>query len=52
MIADAIFLPDPGNAARKFRGTEVYFDTLFLLNALGYGGEAQREPCIELLNLL
>jgi hypothetical protein len=35
MLADAIFLPDPGNASRKFRGTEVYFDTPFLLNALG-----------------
>lgn len=52
MLADAIFLPDPGNAARKFRNTEVYFDTPFLLNALGYGGEAQREPCVELLELL
>ena len=51
MLADAIFLPDPGNAARKFRDTEVYFDTPFLLNALGYGGEAQREPCVELLEL-
>jgi len=51
MLADAIFLPDPGNAARKFRVTEVYFDTPFLLNALGYGGEAQREPCVELLEL-
>jgi hypothetical protein len=52
MLADAIFLPDPGNASRKFRDTEVYFDTPFLLNALGYGGEAQREPCVELLDLL
>ena len=52
MLADAIFLPDPGNASRKFRDTEVYFDTPFLLNALRYGGEAQREPCVELLDLL
>ncbi len=52
MLADAIFLPDPGNATRKFRDTEVYLDTPFLLNALGYGGEAQREPCVELLELL
>ena len=52
MLADAIFLPEPDNVARKFRDTEVYFDTPFLLNALGYGGEAQREPCVELLNLL
>lgn len=52
MLADAIFLPEPGNAARKFRDTEVYFDTPFLLNALGYSGEAQRQPCVELLELL
>ncbi len=52
MLADAIFLPEPGNALRRFRDTEVYFDTPFLLNALGYGGEAQREPCVELLELL
>jgi hypothetical protein len=52
MLADAIFLPDPGNASRKFRDTEVYLDTPFLLNGLGYGGEAQREPCVELLDLL
>ena len=51
MLADAIFLPDPGNASRKFRDTEVYFDTPFLLNALGYGGEAQGEPSVELLEL-
>ena len=52
ILADAIFLPDPGNASRKFRETEVYFDTPFLLNALGYGGEAQKEPCVELIDLL
>jgi predicted RNA-binding protein YlqC (UPF0109 family) len=52
MLADAIFLPDPGNASRKFRDTDVYFDTPFLLNALGYSGEAQQEPCVELLELL
>lgn len=52
MLADAIFLPDPGSASRKFRNTEVYFDTPFLLNALGYSGEAQRAPCVELLELL
>ena len=45
MLADAIFLPDPGNASRKFRDTEVYFDTPFLLNALGYGGEAKGTLC-------
>lgn len=52
MLANAIFLPDPGNADRNFRNTEVYLDTPFLINALGYGGESQKEPCLELLRLL
>ncbi len=52
MLANAIFLPDPGSVLRKFRGTEVYFDTPFLIDALGYGGESQQAPCLELLDLL
>ncbi len=32
--------------------TNPHLDTPFLLNALGYGGEAQREACVELLDLL
>jgi hypothetical protein len=52
MLANAIFLPDPGSASRRFRNTEVYFDTPFLLDALGYDGESQQEPCQELLELL
>lgn len=52
MLANAIFLPDPGSASRRFRNTEIYFDTPFLLDALGHGGESQRESCQELLELL
>jgi len=52
MLANAIFLPDPNQAARKFKNTEVYFDTTFLIYALGYAGEARRSPCVELLELL
>ncbi len=52
MLANAIFLPDPGSASRRFRDTEVYFDTPFLIKALGYEGESQREPCLELLDLI
>lgn len=52
MLANAIFLPDPDQAAKKFKNTEVYFDTTFLIYALGYAGEARKSPCIELLNLL
>jgi hypothetical protein len=52
MLANAIFLPDQSQVARKFRFTEVYFDTSFLLFALGYAGAARQEPCVELLHLL
>jgi hypothetical protein len=52
MLASAIFLPDPAQAERKFRNTEVYFDTAFLIFALGYAGEPRRAPCAELLRLL
>jgi len=52
MLANAIFLPDPNQAAKKFKNAEVYFDTTFLIYALGYAGEARRSPCVELLELL
>lgn len=52
MLANAIFLPDPTRATKKFRNTDVYFDTSFLIYALGYAGEARKSPCVELLKLL
>lgn len=52
MLANAIFLTDPSQVDRKFRKTELYFDTPFLLFALGHAGEARRDPCLELLHLL
>ncbi|MDA8215795.1 MAG: hypothetical protein M0Z64_11065 [Nitrospiraceae bacterium] len=52
MLADAVFLPDPGRVSRKFRNTDVYFDTPFLINALGYAGLPRQSPCIELLDIL
>lgn len=52
MLANAVFLPDPSRASRNFQGTEVFLDTPFLILALGYGGQARKEPRTELLNLL
>lgn len=52
MLANAIFLPDPTQATRKFHKTEVFFDTSFLIYALGYGGVHRQRPCRELLDLL
>jgi hypothetical protein len=52
MLANALFLTDTGEAARKFRNTEVYLDTPFLVDALGYSGKPRQTPCKELLELL
>jgi len=52
MLANALFLPDPSAARQKFRRTTLYFDTPFLMSALGYDGQAKQEPCVELLDLL
>lgn len=52
MLANAVFLPDPSRATQKFRKTQVFFDTTFLIFALGYAGEPRGEPCTELLQLL
>ncbi len=52
MLANAVFFPELTNAHNKYRSTHIFFDTQFLIYALGYCGDAQREPCIELLELL
>ncbi|MFC1905625.1 hypothetical protein ACFLXL_02315 [Chloroflexota bacterium] len=52
MLANAIFLVDPNQAQRNFRNTAVYFDTRFIIYALGYAGQPRKEPCVELLQLM
>lgn len=52
MIANAIFLPDPTKTQTRFRKTEIYLDTSFLIYALGYAGKPRKDPCTELLTLL
>lgn len=52
MLANALILPDLGNARRRFRHTSVYFDTPLILRALGYEGHARQAACIELFDLL
>jgi len=52
MLANAIFLADPSQAGRKFRKTSIFFDTSFLIFALGHAGEIRRDPCTELINML
>ncbi len=52
MLANAIFLHNPASSDHRFRNTVVYFDTSFIIFALGYAGEPRKAPCHELLNLL
>jgi hypothetical protein len=51
MLANAVFLPDVATSPKLFRDTELYFDTTFLLSALGYTGKPRKDPCSELLSL-
>jgi hypothetical protein len=52
MLANSIYLPFHKGPSRNFDKTEIFFDTRFLIHALGYAGEARQAPCIELLELL
>lgn len=52
MLANAVYLPDPGKVSKRFEKTAVFFDTSFIIYALGYAGELRRAPCIELLEML
>ena len=52
ILVSAIFLPNPADTGRRFKDTVVFFDTRFLLEALGHCGESLREPARQLLHLL
>lgn len=52
LLANALYVPDHGKLAQRFRGTRVYLDTSFLIFALGYAGPDRQAPCIELIELL
>ena len=52
ILVSAIFLPNPADPGRRFKDTVVFFDTRFLLEALGHCGESLRDPSRQLLDLL
>lgn len=52
MLANVLFFPDFGGVSQRFERTEVYFDTNFLLRALGYAGPTRQASCQELMGLL
>jgi hypothetical protein len=52
LLATAIFLPDPGRIAKKFKKTTAYIDTKILMFALGFAGPERQAPSAELVDLL
>ncbi len=52
MIVNALYLPDMITSNKKFQKTKIFFDTSFIIYALGYSGDEMVTPCTELLELL
>lgn len=52
LLANAIYLPDPGRVTKRFEDTRVYLDTTVVVFAAGYAGPERQAPCEELLRLL
>lgn len=55
MLLNALYVVDGRDLEHikmKFKKTEIYFDTSFLLYALGYSGPELEKPCLELIDLL
>jgi len=52
MLANVLYYYDLGSIKKNFEKVEVYFDTTFILRALGYSGNSLKEPCRELIDLL
>lgn len=52
MLANVLIFPEIGKAQRLFEKVEIYFDTPFILGALGLEGQSRQDGCRELLNLL
>ena len=52
MLASSVYLPDVSRVKQKLNDTSFYFDTSFIIFALGYAGSPRRNACVELLNLL
>ena len=51
MLRSALYLPDYGRLQQRFSNTTAFFDTPFLLGALGLKGEEERAAAREVLDL-
>ncbi len=52
MLASSLYLGNLGTVDQRFQRVTVYFDTPFLLDALGYAGKEIAQPALELLGLV
>lgn len=52
MLASSVYLPDTSRVYQKLDATSFYFDTSFIIFALGYAGVPRQNACTELLDLL
>jgi hypothetical protein len=52
MLANVLIFPELGKVRRHFENVEVYFDTGFIIGALGLEGDSRQDSCRELLSLL
>ena len=52
MLVNVLLFPDLGGVQRQFARVQVYFDTGFLLQALGLEGESRQAVRRELIDLL
>jgi hypothetical protein len=52
MLANVLIFPEIAKVQRLFEGVEIYFDTPFILGAIGLEGESRQASTLELLSLL
>lgn len=52
MLANVLFFPDLSRVGEPFKDVEVYFDSQFLLRALGHASRGMQVACEELMDLL
>jgi len=52
MLTETFYYSHPADIKSKMRKVQVFFDTQFLLRALGYADSAFTIPCTELIDML
>lgn len=52
MLATAVYYTEVDKYQQKFKNTKIFFDTTFIIYALGYAGENKQAPALELLSIL